>query len=66
MDWSSPVGLEIPAPAVFLGGCEEMPAGSTGYVTVTLNPGRYAWIAEVPKPRDKGMLRVFTVSGGGS
>jgi hypothetical protein len=66
MDWSTPDGLEIPAPAVFLGGCEEMPAGKTGYVTVTLEPGRYAWIAEVPKPREKGMLKVFTVGGGGS
>jgi hypothetical protein len=61
MDWSHPDGLEDPAPVRFLGGCEEMPAGKTGYFTVTFEPGRYAWISEVPNPRGKGMLKVFTV-----
>jgi hypothetical protein len=28
---------------------------------VELTPGRYAWIAEVPDPAAKGMLRTFTV-----
>ncbi|MCH8099556.1 MAG: hypothetical protein IIB74_03865 [Proteobacteria bacterium] len=27
-----------------------------------LQPGRYAWIAEVPSPAEKGMLQTFTVS----
>ncbi len=63
MDWSHPGGLETPAPAEFLGGLQEMPAGSTGYFKVTLTPGRYAWIAEVTHPQTKGMLRTFTVPG---
>lgn len=61
MDWTQPTGLETPAPAVFVGGTNEMPAGKTAYFTVELEPGRYAWIAEVPKPGEKGMLRTFTV-----
>jgi hypothetical protein len=64
MDWTRPGGLETPAPVEFVGGINEMPAGSTGYVTVRLEPGRYAWIAEVPDPAGKGMLAVFTVAGG--
>lgn len=62
MDWTQVGGLQTPAPAVFLGGVNEMPAGQTGYMTVTLQPGRYAWIAEVPHARKKGMLKEFTVA----
>lgn len=65
MDWTRHGGLQTPAPAEFLGGVNEMPAGSTGYLTVTLHPGRYAWISEVPNAEVKGMLRVFTVPGAG-
>lgn len=61
MDWRSPTGLETPAPALFLGGVNEMPAGATAYLTVDLDPGRYAWIAEVPDAPGKGLLSVFTV-----
>ncbi|MEX2466881.1 MAG: hypothetical protein WD995_08215 [Gemmatimonadota bacterium] len=61
MDWTLPGGLESPAPAVFLGGLNEMPAGSTGYFTVSLEPGTYAWIAEVPGASDKDMLVPFSV-----
>lgn len=61
MNWTRPGSLESPAPAPFLGGVHEMPAGKTGYFTVDLMPGRYAWVAEVPKPDEKDMLRVFTV-----
>jgi hypothetical protein len=61
MDWTQPTGLETPAPAPFIGGLHEMPAGETGYFTATLAPGRYAWIAEVPNPDEKGMLKTFTV-----
>jgi hypothetical protein len=64
MDWTRPDGLQTPAPATFLGGVEEMPSGSTGYFTATLEPGRYAWIAEVPSPEEKGMLKVFAVAPG--
>ena len=64
MDWTQPTGLETPAPAEFLGGTHEMPAGGTAYFTVRLEPGRYAWIAEVPSPVEKGMLKTFTVPPG--
>jgi uncharacterized cupredoxin-like copper-binding protein len=61
MDWTQPTGLETPAPAVFVGGINEMPAGETAYFTVVLEPGRYALIAEVPNAGEKGMLKTFTV-----
>jgi len=64
MNWMNPGGLQTPAPAEFLGGTEEMPAGQTAYVTVQLEPGRYAWISEVPNPQEQGMLKTFTVSAG--
>ncbi|HET7275176.1 MAG TPA: hypothetical protein VFI91_08330 [Longimicrobiaceae bacterium] len=62
MDWTQPTGLTTPAPVEFVGGIQEMPAGSTGYFTAVLEPGRYAWISEVPNAGDKGMLKSFTVS----
>jgi hypothetical protein len=67
MDWTQPTGLEIPSPVEFLGGTHEMPAGGTAYFTVRLEAGDYAWIAEVPSPSEKGMLKTFTVppDGGG-
>lgn len=61
MDWTQPDGLETPAPAEFLGGLNDMPAGSTGYLTVTLEPGRYAWIAEVPDPMAHGFFKPFVI-----
>ena len=61
MDWTQPAGLQTPAPVEFLGGLEEMPAGSTGYFTMTLDPGRYAFIAEVPNADTKGLMKEFTV-----
>lgn len=61
MDWRTPEGLETPAPVEFAGGIHEMPAGETGYFSVTLEPGLYVWIAEVPEPASKGMLRTFIV-----
>lgn len=63
MNWSRPGGgLDTPAPVEFLGGTHEMPAGETGYFTANLEPGRrYAWIAEVPNPTAKDMLKTFTV-----
>lgn len=61
MDWRASDGLETPAPAEFIGGIQEMGAGETGYFDVVLEPGEYAWIAEVPNPAEKGMLRRFTV-----
>jgi hypothetical protein len=61
MDWTQPSGLQTPAPAPFLGGINEMPAGATGYFTVRLEPGEYAWVSEVPNARKKGMLKTFGV-----
>ncbi|NBC67045.1 MAG: hypothetical protein GVY07_15485 [Bacteroidetes bacterium] len=64
MDWSKPGGLATPAPVEFLGGTQEMPGGNTAYFIVDLKPGKYAWIAEVPDPAKKGMLKTFTVPSG--
>lgn len=64
MDWTRPEGLQSPAPLEFLGGTNEMPEGTTGYFTVSLEPGDYAWIAEVPEPSEKGMLVPFSVPEG--
>ncbi|WP_073059190.1 hypothetical protein [Fodinibius roseus] len=61
MNWSTPNGLTTIAPVEFLGGAQEMPMGGTAYVKVNLEPGEYAWIAEVPNPAEKGMLKTFTV-----
>jgi hypothetical protein len=66
MDWTRPGGLETPAPVVFIGGTNEMPAGTTTYVTVDLEPGRYAWVSEVSDPSSKGMLKTFVVPGEGA
>lgn len=59
MDWMNLKGLQAPAPALFLGGAEEMPAGNTEYLHVSLEPGRYAWLSE-PVSTD-GKLKVFQV-----
>jgi hypothetical protein len=64
MDWTRPGGLETPGPAVFLGGINEMPGSTTGYFTVDIEPGDYAWVAEVPGASAKGMLVPFEVSPG--
>jgi uncharacterized cupredoxin-like copper-binding protein len=61
MNWSLPAGLQTPAPAEFLGGVNELPAGVTGYFKVNLEPGDYAFIAEVPAADEKGMFQRFTV-----
>jgi hypothetical protein len=59
MDWMNLNGLVAPAPTEFVGGTHEMPVGHTGYFTVELTPGRYAWIAE--STAAQGMVREFTV-----
>jgi len=63
MDWSNPKGLIEPAPkgVTFLGGVNNMRAGDTGYFTVSLEPGRYVLISEVPNPSSKNMLKTFVV-----
>ena len=47
MDWSQVQGLRSPAPAEFLGGTHEMPVGNIAYMTVDLEPGRYAYVSEL-------------------
>lgn len=59
MDWMNVDGLRTPAPAEFLGGLQEMPVGDSGFFTVALDPGRYAWISE--QPAGRGMVQPFTV-----
>jgi hypothetical protein len=64
MNWSDPKGLIEPAPKdlIFLGGVNDMPSGSTGYFTATLEPGNYALISEVPNALSKKLLKTFVVS----
>lgn len=66
MDWRQEDALAVRAPegAEFLGGTMEMLGGETAYYTVNLKPGDYAWIAEVPEPDEKGMLKTFSVPSG--
>jgi hypothetical protein len=63
MNWAAPGGLAEPAPSgvEFIGGTQDMPGGSTTYMSANLESGDYAWIAEVPNPDEKGMLKAFTV-----
>jgi hypothetical protein len=63
MNWSSPTGLMSPEPqgVTFLGGTNDSPAGSTQYFTIDLIPGNYAFIAEVPNSKAKGMFKTFSI-----
>jgi len=63
MDWTQPGALVDRAPegAEFIGGAMEMTEGATAYFHVSLEPGSYAWIAEIPNPAEHGMLKVFEV-----
>jgi hypothetical protein len=60
MDWMNLNGLRTPAPAEFLGGSQEMPAGYTSYFSVDLQPGNYAWISE--PSAERGMIKEFTIN----
>lgn len=57
MDWVDE--MQAPAPALFLGGVEQMPAGSTAYLTVDFEPGRYPWISE--DYGQQGVVQEFSV-----
>lgn len=59
MDWMSIDGFNSPAPTVFAGGAQEMPEGYTAYLTVDLEPGRYAWISQLTAKH--GLVKEFTV-----
>ncbi|MDP2497182.1 MAG: hypothetical protein Q8W44_04230 [Candidatus Palauibacterales bacterium] len=63
MNWAVPGGLtdDVPEGVTFLGGVQDMPAGESAYMTADLAPGRYALVAEVPDPADKGMMVEFTI-----
>ncbi|HEX7130506.1 MAG TPA: hypothetical protein VF217_10640 [Rhodanobacteraceae bacterium] len=58
MDWMNIDGLRAPAPVEFLGGVENTPAGRNGYLSIDLEPGRYAWVSEINAQQ---MLREFVV-----
>lgn len=70
-NWMDPAGLvsDGSEPGTFLGGVETIltpglldgSATETGYFDVTLGPGEYAWVAEVPDPAAKGLLSRFRV-----
>lgn len=64
MNWAEPNGLMSPAPVgfTFLGGVNDMPAGSKGYFTAILEPGNYALVSEVPNTINKKMLKTFSVT----
>ena len=63
MNWADPKGLITPVPNgfTFLGGVNNLPAGSTGYFKVSLTPGYYAFVSEVPNAISKNMLKTFKV-----
>ena len=43
----------------FVGGVEQLPAGTTGYFTIEFEPGRYAWACHMHA--EAGMVHEFTV-----
>ncbi len=63
MNWADPKGLIEPAPAgiTFMGGTNDMPAGSKGYFHAELEPGNYVLISEVPAASTKNMMKTFIV-----
>jgi len=63
MDWRTKDGLEDPAPVTFLGGINDLPAGKHAYFTVDLEPGDYAFIAEMPGPQAAGFVLPFSIDG---
>lgn len=72
MNWMAPGQLvsDESAPGQFVGGVQtiltpgllEGTERETAYAHVTLRPGTYAWVSEVPSPQDKGFLQEFTVA----
>jgi len=64
LDWRASDGLEDPSPVTFMGGVNDMPAGSHAYFTADLQPGDYAFIAEVPGPLESGFVLPFTITAG--
>lgn len=50
-----------PEGVLFLGGVEDLPAGKTGYMEVTLEKGDYLLISEIPNAVERNMIKRFTV-----
>lgn len=63
MNWADPKGLIEPAPKgfTFMGGVNDMPEGTLGFFSATLEPGNYALISEVPSALSKNMLKTFVI-----
>ena len=66
MNWTTEEGFVHRAPegTTFIGGSMEMTGGNMAYYHVNLKPGSYAWIAEVPDPAGKDMLKIFSTPFG--
>lgn len=69
MNWADPTQLisDGTEPGTFVGGITDIwtvDLPRTGYFHVNLKPGDYAWVAEVPNPKGKGLLEEFTVPFG--
>lgn len=64
MNWIDLEGLIDPVPKgfEFLGGVNDMTAGSKGYFKAKLEPGNYALISEVPNSSSKNLLKTFVIS----
>lgn len=63
MTWTTPGGMETPAPVgTFLGGVQNLRPGETGYMTVDIGPGDYAWISEGTKLKSRNLVKLFTVN----
>ncbi len=52
-----------PGPQTWLGGVQDIrpPLPATAYFHVELEPGEYAWVAEIANPEPRGFLKTFTV-----
>jgi hypothetical protein len=72
-NWMSADGLVADGsePGTFLGGADTIltpglldgTERAMSYVHLNLTAGEYAWVAEVPDPSAKGLLKTFTVTG---
>jgi len=63
MNWLNPKGFISPLPKgfEFMGGVQEMPAGYSGYFTVNLEEGHYAFISEIPNASKHNMIKEFVI-----
>lgn len=64
MNWVNPKGLITPAPEgfTFLGGMNNLPAGSKGFFEAALTPGNYVLISEVPAAEEKKLFYQFSIN----